>query len=451
MISDDLYDFQRVAVDFAHSRRDGALFLEQGTGKTYITSALVERLLAPCATFLVVVPLANIETTWERTLAKVDVVVCRSLDQFLAADDQASRLLLLHYEAVRGRLAKRLARRRWTLVTYDESQRLKARGSQASRAAAKFHDVERRVILSGTPIEQAPQDLWAQFRFALPDVFGKRWRDFKETWLQETGYMGYKLEFRAALMPRFLELVGPHIHRVRKQEVLDLPPLRYIRCPVELIGDQRRIYREVTKDMVATVGEDTVTCDLAITQLVRQQQITGGFVHLDSGAVVSVGTAKIRRLKRILRDVSSPIVVFCKYAWEVDAISRACASLRVGQVTGRTRRTRVETIDAFQRGEIDVLVCQIRAGGVGIDLFRASEIVFYSCTFSSVDFEQAVCRVHRNGQTRPVNVRLLQAAETIDKTIWSALIAKKAVVQAVLGRLPKRKRHHGRHQGEDEE
>lgn len=452
---DQLYDFQRPVVEFAASRPGAALFPEQGCGKTYITAGLVERLIvARRFVGLCVVPLANVETTWARTLAKVaELNVCRTWDDFKKTAEP--KLLLLHYEAFRGNLVKRIVKRHWTLVAFDESQRLKARGSDASRAAARFRDVDHRVILSGTPVEQSPQDLWAQFRFALPDVLGTTWSTFKDRWLRETGFMGYKLEFREHLLPRFLKLIRPHMYRVTKSQVLDLPPLTYKRWTVEMLGDQARVYREVTDDLIADVGDRTVTCGMAITQLIRQQQIVGGFVRVDPTAdelelaaleerrprapVVRLGGAKIRCLKRILRRVELPAVVFCKYKWEVDAVARACAHLRVGLVTGKSRRTRVATIDAFQAGELDVLVCQIRAGGVGIDLFRACEVVFYSYTFSSIDFDQAVCRVHRNGQTRAVRVHLIQAANTVDEDIWSALIAKKSVVEAILDRSPRRR------------
>lgn len=453
-VFDELYPFQREAVEWALGKPGVAMFPEQGCGKTYITAALVEQSIAARRFVgLCVVPLANVETTWVRTLSKIEgLTICREWGEFKKASEP--KLLLLHYEAFRGNLVKRAIKRHWTMVVFDESQRLKARGSAASRAAGRFKDVAHRVILSGTPIEQAPQDLWAQFRFALPDVLGKKWGSFKRLWLYETGFMGYKVKFRPEMMERFLNKIEPHIYRVTAEQVLDLPPLRFRRWTVEMMGDQARVYREVTRDMASEIGDRVVTCGLAITQLIRQQQIAGGFVRVDPtpeelelaaaekrrprAPVVRLGGAKIRCLRRILARVALPVVVFCKYKWEVRACARACAHLRVGYVTGGKRKTRTATIDAFQAGEIDALICQIKAGGVGIDLFRACEAVFYSYTFSSIDFYQAVKRLHRNGQTREVTIHLIQAAKTVDKRIWSRLIAKKTIVASILDRQPRR-------------
>jgi SNF2 family DNA or RNA helicase len=455
-----LDDYQRRIV--LKAMRPGiAIFAEQGTGKTYISAGIVDQMMRPGFCALVVVPLANVETTWVETLRRElpTLAIVRTWEEYKARGYEG--LLLLHYEAMLDKkLVKKLVKRHWSLVIYDESQRLKARASRASRAAARFVDVDRRVILSGTPIEQAPQDLWAQFRFALPDVFGTRWDDFATRWLKPAGFMGYKWEFRKKLMPKFLALIEPHISRVLKSEVLDLPPLKYRRVMVDLLGRQRSLYESIDRDSIASVDGREVTCDLEITKAVRLQQITGGYVRVDpnaedlqavrgtkrrpQGPMVEVGRAKMRALWSVAKRCSRPVVVFCKYRRELSAIVRRMRELgsvgvvsgaRKGHGTAKTqRRRRVETVRKFQRGELDALVVQVKAGGVGLDLDRACDAIGYSCTWSFIDFDQMVCRLHRRGQTRPVTVHLLQAANTVDEDIWTALLLKRSVTQQVLNR-----------------
>lgn len=448
-VTERLDQYQLDAVEFCVGRRGSAVFAEQGTGKTWITAGIVEELMRPrgsAFSALVVVPLANAETTWARLLAQIDgLSVVRTWADFKKAAGRP-RLLLVHYEAV-GKFVKKARTFPFTLIVYDESQRLKARGSAQSRAAKRWTGGDHRVILSGTPVEQAPQDLWAQFRFALPDVFGTTWGSFERRWLKPTGYMGYKLEFRRHLMPKFLALIAPHVLRITKDEVLDLPPLDVVRVPVDMLGEQRRLYNDL-EDGIAVVRGEMVTCDLEVVKLIRQQQVTGGFVKVDpteaereaaaredrdpEGEVVYVGSAKARRLRRLLATARRPVVVFCKYKEEIVQIRRALEGWRYGVVRGSTRKTRTAVVDAFQAGELDALVCQIRAGGVGLDLFRASVAIFYSCTFSYIDFWQAVARLHRRGQERLVRVYLLQARDTVDNAIWSALVTKTSVTKTVL-------------------
>lgn len=453
-VSSHLDPYQVRAVDFACEREGSALFLEQGTGKTYVTCGIVEREMAigsPISA-LVVGPLANLETTWVATLSLIGgLTICRTWDEFKTARG-VHRLLLLNYERVRP-VIRRLKKVQWTVVVYDESQRLKSRGSKQSRDAARLSGVAtRRVLLSGTPIEQCPQDLWAQFRFALPDVLETRWADFEAAWMKPSGYMGYKLKFRKEKLPQFLTLIEPHILRVKKEDVLDLPPLRFIRAVVPLVGDHRRIYDEITDGMATTIDGEPVTCDMAITQLVRQQQVTGGICRLDPtreervaaararkpprGRIVYVGRAKLDRTIAIVRREEKPIVIFCRYREELARLVREVQriGLRVDSVSGRSKRTRAETVRAFQSGRLDVLVVQIRAGGVGLDLQNASVAIFYSVTHSWIDFDQAVSRLHRRGQMRIVRVYLVLAQNTVDEEVRKALRLKRSVTELVLNR-----------------
>jgi SNF2 family DNA or RNA helicase len=461
-VTDELRDYQQQAVEFVYGREGSALFFEQGTGKTHVITALIERLMRDATqSILLVVPLPNLETTWVRMLSRVEgLTICRAWDEFKAMKG-THRVLLINYERVRS-IIRRLKTVTWTLASYDESQRLKKRSSKQSKDAARLTAL-RKVILSGTPIEQCPQDLWAQFRFILPEVFGTKWASFEARWMKRTGYMGYELKFRQEKLPKFLSLIDPHILRVRRVDVLDLPKMRYVRTPVDLLGDQGLIYRQLTRDDVAEIGDRRVTCDMAITKLVRQQQVCGGFVRVDpsrderaeanqkseltgktvvaKGPFTHVGSAKLRKLRAIVRrEERRPLVIFCQYVPELVAIRKLLTDegMTVGVVSGKggktMRRRRTGVIESFQRGELDALVCQIRAGGVGLDLQRACVAIFYSCTWSWIDFDQAVTRLHRFGQNREVTIYLIFARNTVDAQVYKALLLKKSVTQLILNR-----------------
>jgi SNF2 family DNA or RNA helicase len=453
-----LYGYQRSAVDFALEREGSCIFAEQGTGKTYILGGIVERMHDDVFCGLIIVPLANIATTWERMFRErlPQVPLSRSWAAFKAGKKRG--VLLLHYESIDKRLIAKLRKVQWSLVAYDESQRIKGRGTAQSRNAAKLRHARRRVLLSGTPIEQSPQDLWAQFRFACPDVFGTKWAPFEDRWLRKTGFMGHKLEFKKHLLPKFLTLIKPHILRVKKEDVLDLPLLTYKRVPVSLLGEQARVYADLECDMMTTVNGRVVIADMAITQLVRLQQVCGGFVRCNPtpeqraealasgrkrrprGEVVYVGEAKLRKLRTIVRAAGRPLVVFCKYLEEVEQVRHEMTvmGLKTAVVTGKTKKTRTRTIEQFQRGIIDVLVCQIKTGGVGIDLFAANVAIIYSMTHSYIDFDQALARIHRIGQTRPVTIYLLYVLNAVDADIYSLILSKKSVSEQVLNKGRKR-------------
>lgn len=470
---EQLYPFQRRAVDFVLERQRVGLFFEQGTGKTWITMGTLSRLYAPGFCALVIVPLTNLQSTWERSLrAQLPrIPVARAWEDFKEG------VLLMHYEGLSSlpdRVLRRVLKHRWDLIVYDESQRLKGRGTEQSRIAGRFKHGTYRVGLSGTPIEQAPQDLWAQFRFIKPDLLGKSWPKFagiysvwgKPTWekleaklgygegelrrinegerpkgkimlpegfLKPAGYRGYKTEFRGERLQEYLSLLKPYSMRITKEDVLDLPTLTYQHHKVRLLGEQKEVYHDIRTRMMS---EDfNVTTGLKITQLVRLQQVCGGFIKDDDGKVLTLPSAKLRALRRILRHTEVPAVIFCKYREEVNQITDCLDGFSYEVLSGKNRKDRDNVIHRFQSGKTDILVCQIRAGGVGVDLQNANVAIFFSTTFSYIDFDQAVSRVHRHGQTRPVTIHLIYAKNTVDASIYSAVLSKRSVSEVVLNRL----------------
>lgn len=464
--------YQQDAVGFAVKAKASALFFEQGTGKTWICGGVIEKLLATGISFqaVLVVPLTNIESTWAKFLAEQlpHVRVTRTWEEYVGCvmregdrRHPAPIVLLLHYEAVPP-IIKKLRKVRWSFIAYDESQRLKNRGSITSRTAAKLHDSAiYKLILSGTPMDEAPQELWAQFRFINRDVLGESWKEFEDIYLEPVDIdlskyrkgswkwqmMLRKLQiarrkrpFNFDMLPEFLGRVQPHALRVTK-DVLDLPPCNLINAPVTLRGQQRVIYEELEHDLVSEVVN--TSAPLKVTKIGKLQQVCGGHVIDDDGEVHQVGRAKMRKLKGIVdAHAGEPLVVFCKYLEEVASIAAELriSINRVETITGKVKH-RAPIVADFQAGKIDVLVCQIKTGGVGIDLFHSHVAVIYSPTYSWIDFDQAISRLHRRGQRKPVSVYLLYAAETIDEDIYAALRSKRRVTTRVLNTLRRRRQN----------
>lgn len=472
-----LDDYQQDAVEFCLDVQTAGLFFEQGTGKTWIAGGVIEALVSPTFAGLLVVPLANLESSWVKFLTKQlpQVTLCRTWDSFKAAP--FPKLLLQHYEALKAkRYIDKLARFKWSFVGYDEAQRLKNRSSLESRNAAKLRKfAPYRLILSGTPIEENPSDLWAQFRFLAPEVLGTVWKDFEARFLEpiddelitrfkEARPQSFKWKlmlkqiriasgrraFDFEKLDEFLGLVSPYCLRVTK-DVLKLPPMSVQPVGIRMFGRQRALYEQLARDMVAPIdSESRITTPLRITQVGRLHQICGGFATDDEGYVHEVGRAKLRKLRSIVRreQHKGPIVIFCRYLAEVFALEDELIGDHptLKTLTGRNRKERGPLIESFQEGEISVLICQIKTGGVGIDLFRSCVAIFYSTTYSFIDFEQALARVHRRGQTKPVTIYVLVVWDTIDHEIYSAILAKRRITSRVLINFERRRPRNGQDQ-----
>lgn len=471
---EQLEEFQRNAVRFSMKARTAALFFEQGTGKTWISGGIIEALwlkLTNAFSALVVVPLANYESTWVKFLSGKlpGIRLSCSVDEFIAGGCRG--VLLLHYEALSPRL-KQVRKLSFSIIIYDEAHRLKDRSSLQSRTASKLTDcADRRVILTGTPIEKEPSDLWAQFRFLAPGVLGS-WKHFQSGFMTEIdlteekrklakarpGSVRYQFAMRDLMikqrqrrfdfdrLPQLAGLIKPYALRVSKEDALpDLPELRVVPSYVRLRGRQRMMYDLMRRQYVIDLpgSPAPIQAKLKATQRIKLHQIAGGYVIDDDGRVVICGKAKLRRCWQLIRRhvAQTPVVVFCHYTAEVHALvsELSLQGYVVAAISGEVKpRDRSLIVEAFQQRRIDVLVCQISSGGVGLDLYAASVAILFSFRHSSIVFDQALARIHRRGQEKNCIVYLIIAENTVDFGIYVDILDKQRKFGPVLQSLKRR-------------
>lgn len=466
MLYEKLDVCQKKAAKLIIRRKCACVFFEQGVGKTHPTVSVIQEIMDDRFSGFVVSRLSNIETTWltliQKEIPELNVALTWSEFKKLPCP----RLLLVHYEGLPA-IDKQFTKFKWTFGCFDESQGLKARGTKQSRIAGRVRDCEYRVCLSGTPLDGDEIHLFGQLRFAVPRLYGNdrsAWKRFDEKYLKPTGYMGYKRKFRAEMLPIFLEEIKPYIIRVEADDVLDLPPSKTIKVAVPLLGEQSRVYRIMERDMVVRLMKEAqakaeekskrlgrpvkvrVSAGLKITHMVKLQQICGGFVIDDEGELNILRSAKLRKIRYLLkRRVELPVVIFCKYTQERLQIESLLQELGIsfrsihGGIKDKKRiKARSNAQRDFQSGKVQAMVCQVRVGGVGIDLYKARSAIFYSTTFSYIDYEQAKKRIVRRGQQNPTTLFFVYAEDTIDEDIYSRILSKRSVSKSVFIAMKKR-------------
>ena len=448
---------QRQAFHFAKDLPAALLDMHMGTGKTLTALGLVGH-KASARTFVLAPKRIITSRVWSRGIeAHLDdppVVLelgdgstkkrAQALQEALNLQRITGRPLfvVVNYDAAwRPGLAEVLLGGEPTALIFDELHRIKAHDGKASGFAyelSKLPTVRSRLGLTGTLMPHGPLDLFAQLRALDAGVFGLSWHRFRLRYTVPDFFGGVKAyqnldELQAKL--------APLAYRATK-DVLDLPPLMHEPVRVQLGAKAVAAYRALEDELYALLDEGEVTVENALTRLLRLQQVTSGHVMTDSGELVQVDTAKRDALKDLLGDLDEPVVVFCIYREDVRTIRAVVEELgrTSSELTGSE-----DTLEAWQRGETDVLVANIRAGGLGVDMTRARVAVYYSQTFSLGDYAQSLDRVHRPGQDQPVvyyhliaeSTRKLRGggerpAELVDGRVYRALREKKKVVEAVL-------------------
>ncbi len=280
-----------------------------------------------------------------------------------------------------------------------------------------------------------PTDVWAQLAFAEISIFGPAFSPFKTRYCVMGGYQRKQITGFQNL-GELEEKMSQVTFRVGS-EVLDLPAATHVTYYSELCPKARRIYTDVDKTFVAEVNDGLITVQNAMVKLTRLQQIANGVVKDDSGVEHRVDFSKRDLLIDVLNDIGpgEPAVMFARFHLDLDAIHEACqaAGFTSMEVSGRR-----DDYQAWREGGAQMLAVQLQAGGVGLDFTRARFTIFYSLSFSLGDYEQAEKRVHRPGQTRPVEYIRLVARNTVEVKIMRALERRAEIVQSILAEIKQR-------------
>lgn len=427
------------------------LFISMGGGKTRIALAyLMERL---CRRVLVVLPL-SVTSVWEREARIVDFPLpiidlteqdgVRLRAERMKALGKDSAMVLVNYESYwREPLRSQILRWAPDAVILDEAHRVRHRGSRQARFAGVLGDSRRgiktKLALTGTPVTNGLQDIWSIYRFLDTSVFGASWANFANRYLlmggfqfrQITGYQNVN-EARQKLSDSSFQWEG---------RTFDVP--RDIPIMVRLQPPTRASYNELKKKAVAEIHDAatntdrTVIARIALTLLLRLQQIACGFTRDVGEDLVEVGTEKAVATIDLIEDAVAQkqrVVVFARFLHDLDLLERMMpAGIRTTRIDGGVppleRKVRIAN---FDQGKYDVIVCQVKAASLGIDLASASIAIFYSVGFSLDEFLQAKGRLAGAlRQRHAVTYYHMLAQNTVDETVYQALIDKTVIARRV--------------------
>lgn len=343
-------------------------------------------------------------------------------------------VVVINYDSAwRTPFAEWALKQKWDLVVADEIHRCKAPGGKASRYLARLGKAARfRLGLSGTPMPHSPLDVYGYFRFIDATIFGWSYNRFRQHFAVMGGYQNHQVvdyDNLDELNRKFYS-----VSFACGKDVLDLPPEMHVTLTCQLGAEARRAYRSLKRNLMAELDAGEVTVANALVKLLRLQQITGGYIRTDDGVDVQINSAKMNLLRDVLEDIDplEPVIVFCRFHKDLDAVNR------VADETGRRSLElsgRMDELKQWQAGEAPVLAVQIDSGGVGVDLTRARYSIYYSLGFSLGSYEQSLARIHRPGQTRPVEYIHLLAQDTVDEQVMAALAHRSDVVNSVLQQM----------------
>ncbi|MET0423634.1 MAG: DEAD/DEAH box helicase [Actinoplanes sp.] len=437
------------------------LFDEPGTGKTITTIlGLLERTTAGhrIDPVIVIAPASVVDPwvqAWQNWAPHLRVNAWRGNPEHrrrLSArpEGTAAHVVVASYDTARMDAAKNgpLAKLNARSVVVDECHLIKSAHAARSVAARRLAKrAEHFVALSGTPITHHPGDLWPTLEALAPLAWpsGERWKARYCTTIPGD-YSAKVIGLNTATEQEMrTTLLGQH-RRVAKADVLtQLPPKVYSVRQVELPAPYRKAYDQLENDMLAELPDGTELSVMSVlAQLTRLQQLASAATDVivtterdDDGLErertevrLKAPSWKADALLEVLTErPGEPVVAFAPSRQLIVLAGQLAEGkgLQVGYVMGgQSMRDRTDTVEAFQRGKLDLLCVTTGAGGVGLTLTAAKTVVFLQRPWSLVEASQAEDRCHRIGSEIHDSIEVIDivATKTIDTRIRAVLHEK---------------------------
>ncbi|MCC6622839.1 MAG: DEAD/DEAH box helicase [Deltaproteobacteria bacterium] len=440
LVVDRLRPYQKEGIAWlgrlAHWARGACLADDMGLGKTLQALAfLLHRRSVGRA--LVVAP-TSVVPNWLREARRFApglsvAAIARGAD--LDRLDGHAAVVVTSWDLV-VRHEERFGAREWATLVLDEAHAMKNAATRRAQVA-KALPAGFVLALTGTPVENRPSELWSLFQAVAPGLLGSA-ESFRETFARaiETG------QNEAAR--RLGRLIRPFLLRRKKSEVAsELPARSEVRVDVVLSADERERYEKVRRSALAELAKDGIEGlaggrgmlkVLVVLTRLRQLACHPRLVEPKAGP----NSSKLERLVELvgeLRDEGRKALVFSQFTELLGLVRVAfdAAGTTYAYLDGGTPADkRIGEVDRFQAGEVDVFLLSLKAGGVGLNLTTATEVIHLDPWWNPAVEDQGTDRAHRIGQDKPVTVYRFVSQGTIEEQILSLHGDKRQMVANLL-------------------
>ena len=459
------WSHQKKALSYLCKRDRAALYTDMGSGKTKVMIDLIQT--RGFKRVLIVAPNKACEV-WEEQIAihgldglydifrlnkysavKVSNILSKMCIRTREDAQNRISVFIINYEKVwRKGIENMFLRKTFGLdcVICDESHRIKTPRSKCSMYLSRLGKVvPHKYLVTGTPLAENPVDVYAQYKFLDPTIFGVNFTNFRDE------YENLDPVMTARIGHRILDKNNPYknLDKLREkmfscafyiESSVELPEQTDVVRHFKMPPKTELLYHKMLKEKVAELNGLWLESDNALTTVLRLQQITSGYAHVEDidtkeKKILNVDHARREELKELLMEfpTGEPIVIFAHYKKDLKNIKKACveADMTYSEVSGN-----VDTLKEWKQGKTQILAVQYSSGSESIDLTRARYCVYYSLTQRLALYEQSRKRIHRPGQTKPVVyyhlIETMKKGYTIDQKIYEALKSKKDIVEYVM-------------------
>ena len=451
----DALDFQKKAFDKIKDLEYAAIFHEQGLGKTKIAiDLLLYWFKKQIVDIVVIFTKKGLLYNWEKEIIKHSDIIPSIFSQNKVSNfgsfTAASRLFVGNFELLITEFErfKNFFDGKKVGVILDESTKIKNPKARITKYFFNFSKkFKKRIIMTGTPSANRPEDLWAQIKF-LDDgeSLGKDFKTFAKTVslnnkLSKDRERQIQYEKNLENLKIKIEPFSVREIKSRSKEIRNLIPekkIYNIHCSWE--NNQLEMYKKIREEFKAFVVKNGVpqedNSQAILKRLLRLIQIISNPILVDEKYSNIPG--KFHKLKEILKNIAEKkekVIIWTSFVKNVNWLSKNLDSSKIVKVHGGLdMHTRNISIDSFcEKPEITTLIATPQSSKEGLTLTVANNVIFYDRLLSVDDYLQAQDRIHRLTQTKKCSVYNLLMKDSIDDWVNLLLKAKHLAAQLLLG------------------
>lgn len=385
---------------------------EMGLGKTI--QVLAHLLAAGNAHTLIVVP-TSLVSNWCAEIYKFIPSWENDLCLNSRIPDGNKKVHIVSYELLRRNIVHYKAIHYDSLVL-DEAQVLKNDSTQRHKVISQL-DFGHGIVMTGTPIENAVDDVWSYFYILMPGMraLHDRLKRLSEGHTQTDAFLKVSSK-----------LLNPFILRRTKQEYLkELPPCIERNVYITLDKDENSVYSTVHKVFRKAMKDGTSgrVTSIALEALLRLRQ-TCVSVNLLPKSLYKGGHKMSTKMQLVLSQIQNlggedKLIVFSQFVQALEELENYLKEMGIPYVALYGTTTDRETpVNTFQRDRsVQVFLSSIKAGGVGLNLTAADYVLLLDDWWNPAVESQAFSRAHRIGQKRTVEVIRLICKDTVEEKI----------------------------------
>lgn len=440
------HPYQRECINAVIERPGVALWLEMGLGKTVVTLTAISTLiqLGEVDKVLIVAPKKVAEATWQDEIQKWEHLQDLRTSTVLGTAKQRERALCKKADIyITNRdslvwLAQHYGRR-WPfdMVVLDEASSFKHHSTQRFKALRRMRPHIKRVVeLTGTPAPKDYLDLWAQvYLLDEGQRLGQRFTQYRDNYFQpdkRNGMQVYSWKPRKGAEEAIQTRIADIAISIQAADHLHLPEKIIEDIPVVFPAPDWKVYQEMQTEKLLEVDSETITAMQAAT-------LTGKLLQLCNGAMYDA-EKQTHPLNRCKLDAFGELIdaldgqkalVFYGFDFDREFLQAELKTrekgLRFAVLKGR------EEADAWNRGELDVLLAQPASCAYGLNLQAGGHhLIWYSLPWNLELYEQGNARLYRQGQQHPVIIHRLLVKGGADELVAKALESKSACQQGLI-------------------